>query len=179
MVHRRRLFARMLRHTFADGVGLMLTLCVIAFPFDGFAWSTLGEVAEFSLVWFLFSVLTAAWRVRSLVRAARGLGIPVSASALDPTQTHTLTGVPLSLVRAELGAAPRASEVGDGNPLGFRWHPFRGRATADGSVALDESSGEARIEVRAGRGLTTSGPLTHGAVFLALCQIVRTLERER
>ncbi|MEU9341506.1 hypothetical protein AB0D74_09825 [Streptomyces sp. NPDC048278] len=176
MVHRRRLLARMLRHAFADSAWLALLVCVVAVLSNGFAWSTLNEVAVFLLVCFLLSALRAAWRVRSLVRAARGLGIPVSESVLDRTQTYTLTGVPLSFVRAELGAAPRASEVGDGNPLGFHWRPFRGRATADGTVAFDESSGEARIEVRAGKGLTTDAPLNHGAVFLALCQIVRTLE---
>ncbi|MER5786855.1 hypothetical protein [Streptomyces sp. NPDC001980] len=176
MTPRRGLFVRLLRSTFADFAPLMVIMCVIVFIDDGIAWPTLGEAAQIVGVWLLLSLLWAAWRTRSLVRVARGLGIEVSANALNGTQTHTLTGIPLSRVRAELGVARRASEVGGGNPVGFQWRPFRNRASADGTVTCDESTGEARVEVRAGRRLGTDVVLFRGAAFIALCQIVRTLE---
>ncbi|MFD8720617.1 hypothetical protein ACFV2H_22150 [Streptomyces sp. NPDC059629] len=175
MTPRRRLFVRLLLSAFADFVPLMLTMCVLAFVDDGITWSALGRVAGIPVVWALFSLPWAAWRTGVLVRAARGLGIEVSENALDHTQTYVLTGIPLALVRAELGSARRAFEVGEGNPVDFRWRPLRGRASADGSVAFDASSGEARVEVRAGKGLKSGALLFQGAVFVALCQIVRAL----
>ncbi|MFK0151769.1 hypothetical protein ACIQVL_06765 [Streptomyces sp. NPDC090499] len=176
MAHRRKLFLRLSLRTFTDAVPLTVTVCIMAFVDDGLAWSTLREAAGIPVAAALFSPLWAAWRTRSLVRAARGLGIPVSERALDRTQTHTLTGLPLSLVRAELGASRRASEVRGGNPVDFSWRPFRGKASADGSVTYDEASGETRVELHAGKRLATDTPVFQGAVFLALCQTVRTLE---
>ncbi|MFD4603625.1 hypothetical protein ACFWPQ_37065 [Streptomyces sp. NPDC058464] len=176
MTYPRRLFLRLSLRTFVDSVPVMVPPCVFAFVDDGLAWSTLREVSAIPVAMALLSPLWAAWRTRSLVRAARGLGIPVSENALDRTQTHTLTGIPLSLVRTELRAARRASEVGDGNPVGFSWRPFRGKASADGSVTYDEASGETRVELHAGKGLRTDTAVFHGAVFLALCQTVRTIE---
>ncbi|MEW1779332.1 hypothetical protein [Streptomyces sp. NPDC086777] len=176
MTPRRRLFVRLLRSTFADFVSLMLTMCVIAFIDDGITWSALGEAAQLGLVWLLLSLLWAAWRTRSLVRVARGLGVEVSANALNGTQTHTLSGIPLSRVRAELDLARRASEVGGGNPVRFGWRPFRSRACADGTATYVESTGETHVEVRAGRRLGADVVLFRGAAFIALCQIVRTLE---
>ncbi|GGM92637.1 hypothetical protein [Streptomyces fuscichromogenes] len=176
MAHRRRLFLRLSLKTFTGAVPMTVTLCVISFVQDGLSWSTLRDTTGIPLASAALSPLWAAWRTRSLVRAARGLDIPVSENALDRTQTHILTGVPLPLVRAELGAARRASGVRGGNPVDFSWRPFRGRTYADGSVTYDETSGETRVEVHAGKRLGTDTPLFQGAVFLALCQIVRTLE---
>ncbi|MFJ9560715.1 hypothetical protein ACIRQQ_11810 [Streptomyces fuscichromogenes] len=175
MAHRRRLFLRLSLKTFTGAVPLMVTICVISFIDDGLSWSTLRDMTGIPPASAALSLLWAAWRTRSMVRAARGLDIPVSESALDRTQTHILTGVPLPLVRAEPGAARRASEVRGGNPVDFSWRPFRGRTYADGSVAYDETSGESRVEVRADGGLGTGSPVLLGAAFLALCQTVRTL----
>ncbi|MGY4927433.1 hypothetical protein [Streptomyces sp. 900105755] len=176
MTPRRGLFVRLLRSTFADFAALTIIVCGIALVDEGIAWRALGEAAQIVAVWLLLSLLWAAWRTRSLVRVARGLRIEVSANALNGTQTHTLTGIPLSRVRAELGVARRASEVRGGNPVDFRWRPFRNRASADGTVAYVESTGETHVEVRAGRRLGADVVLFRGAAFIALCQIVRTLE---
>ncbi|MGW1621859.1 hypothetical protein [Streptomyces sp. NPDC002172] len=176
MTPRRGLFVRLLRSTCADFAALAIIVCGVALIDDGFAWRALGEAAQIVAVWLLLSLLWAAWRTRSLVRVARGLRIEVSANALNGTQTHTLTGIPLSRVRVELGVARRASEVGGGNPVGFRWRPFRSRASADGTVTYVESTGEAYVEVRAGRRLGVDVVVFRGAAFIALCQIVRTLE---
>ncbi|RPE43876.1 hypothetical protein EDD90_7092 [Streptomyces sp. Ag109_O5-1] len=176
MTPRRRLFVRLLLSAFADFVPLMLTMCVMDFVDDGIAWSAFGRLAGIPVAWALLALPWAAWRTGVLVRAARGLGIEASENALDHTQTYVLTGIPLALVRAELGSARRAFEVGEGNPVDFRWRPLRGRASADGTVTFDESSGEARVEVRAGKGLKSDVLLFQGAVFIALCQILRTLQ---
>jgi hypothetical protein len=116
-----------------------------------------------------------------LVRQARGLGIPVTGDALRDTQTHTLTGVSFARIRAGLPVAERAFAVtgaAGGNPVRFRWRPFRllSRHSAQGSVTFDEVSGEARVEVRAGDGLDGRITVFQGAVFIALCQIVRSFE---
>ncbi|MGW7420424.1 hypothetical protein ACWGJB_10225 [Streptomyces sp. NPDC054813] len=170
------LFLRLLWSTFTDFVPSMLVMWVLAFVNHGITWSAVGEAALLSLTWWLLALLWAAWRTRSLVRVARGLGVEVSGSALDDIQAHTLTGVPLSRVRAGLGAARRASEIRGGDPVDFRWRPFHSRAWAEGTVAYEDSTGQARVEVRAGKGLRGNVLLRRGAVFIALCQVVRTLE---
>ncbi|MFF7470189.1 hypothetical protein [Streptomyces sp. NPDC008092] len=176
MTPRRGLFVRLLRSGLADFTSPTVIVCGLALVDDGIAWRALGEAAQAVTAWLLLSVLWAAWRTRSLVRVARGLGIEVSADALNGTQTHTLTGIPLARVRAGLGVARRASEVRGGNPVDFRWRPFRSRASADGTVAYVESTGETHVEVRAGRRLGADVLLFRGAAFITLCQLVRTLE---
>ncbi|MFF5142011.1 hypothetical protein ACFY6U_20145 [Streptomyces sp. NPDC013157] len=174
MAHRRRLFARLLRRSLADFVPLMLGMYVIAFIHHGLAWSAVREATGVAVVWTLASLLWAVWRIRSLARRAHGLGIEVTEKVLDDTQTHTVTGVPFDRVRARLEAARRATDLTGGNPLRFRWHPYRTRVSVQGSVAYDATAGEAHVEVR------TSGNLENGffrgAGFTVLCQIVRTLE---
>ncbi|MEV7321661.1 hypothetical protein [Streptomyces sp. NPDC093970] len=176
MTPRRGLFVRLLRSTFADFLPSLFIIWVLNSVNNGLTWSTAGEAALLVPVQLLFALAWAAWRTRSMERAARGLGVEVSVHALDGIQAHTLTGVPLSRVRAGLGAAPRAVETGGGNPVRFRWRPFRSRVSADGTVAYEESTGETRVEVRAGRRLRSDSVFLRGAVFIALCQVVRTLE---
>ncbi|MBW8794057.1 MAG: hypothetical protein JF597_10810 [Streptomyces sp.] len=174
MAHRRRLFARLLRRGFVDFVPLVLGMYVIAVIDDGLTWPALREATALPAVVALTCPLWAAWRTRSLVRRARELGVEATGRLLDGTQTHTVTGIPFDRVRARLEAARRASDLTAGNPLRFRWHPYRTRASVQGEVAYDTVAGEAHVEVR------TSGNLEHGlfrgAAFTALCEIVRTVE---
>ncbi|MFG2936196.1 hypothetical protein [Streptomyces sp. NPDC048282] len=173
MTPRRQLFVRLLRGACGDAVGPVLTLCVLDLVDQGFSLTILRHLAGYAVVFFAFALLWAGCRTGLLVRRARVLGVEAGERLLDITQTHTLTGVPFDQVRAELGAARRASDVGDGNPVDFRWRLYRTRLSVDGSVTFDDASGEARVEVRAPEHLG-SGVL-RGAAFTALCQIVRTL----
>jgi hypothetical protein len=146
----------------------------------GVSWSTPADEAGTLPVLALFCLAWAVHRTRSLSREARGLGIPVTVDALRDTQTYTLTGVPVARVRAELAVAKKASmvaEAAEGDPVRFRWRPFRlaPRVFAEGSVTFDEVSGEVRVALWAGDGLSDWFRLFRGAVFIALCQTARCL----
>ncbi|MFG2961713.1 hypothetical protein ACGFZS_00365 [Streptomyces sp. NPDC048288] len=173
MTPRRRLFVRLLRGACGDSVGPLLTLCVLELVDEGFSPTTLRHLAGYPVVFLALALLWAGCRTGLLVRRARGLGVEAGDRLLDATQSHTLTGVPFDRIRAELGAARRASDVGDGNPVDFRWRLYRTRLFAPASVTFDDSSGEARVEVRASEHLGSG--ILRGAAFTALCQIVRTL----
>lgn len=173
MTPRRRLFVLLLRGAGGDAAVPILTAYVLDLVDAGLSLTALRHVVGYAVFWLAFSLLWAGWRTRSLVRRARGLGVEAGEQLLDTAQSHTLTGIPFDRVRAELGAARRASDVGDGNPVGFRWRLYRTRLAAQGSVTFDDASGEARVEVRAPDHLGSG--ILRGAAFTALCQIVRTL----
>ncbi|MFG3287589.1 hypothetical protein ACGF3G_02075 [Streptomyces sp. NPDC048179] len=173
MTPRRRLFVRLLRGACADFAAPVLLLCVLDLVDKGFSLATLRGMAGYPVAWVGFPLLWAGCRTGLLGRRARDLGVEAGEQLLDATQSHTLTGVPFDRVRAELGSARRASGVGDGNPVDFRWRLYRTRLSAAGSVTFDDASGETHVEVRAPEHLG-SGVL-QGAAFTALCQIVRTL----
>ncbi|MFF7983490.1 hypothetical protein ACFZDK_30980 [Streptomyces sp. NPDC007901] len=173
MTPRRRLFVRLLRGAGGDSVVPVLTLCVLDLVDQGFSLTTLRHLAGYAVAFLALALLWARCRTGLLVRRARDLGVAAGEHLLDATQSHTLTGVPFDRIRAELGAARRASDVGDGNPIEFRWRPYRTRLSAEGSVTFDDASGETHVEVRAPEHLG-SGVLG-GAAFTAVCQIVRTL----
>ncbi|MEV5955485.1 hypothetical protein AB0M11_17240 [Streptomyces sp. NPDC051987] len=173
MAHRRRLFARLLRRGFVDSVPLVLGMYVIAVMDEGLTWSALREATALPAVVAVACPLWAAWRTRSLVRCARELGVEATEGLLDGTQTHTVTGIPLDRVRARLEAARRASDLTGGNPLRFRWHPYRTRVSVQGEVAYIAVTGEAHVEVSAAGNLEHG--LFRGAAFTALCAIVRAV----
>ncbi|MFJ3770477.1 hypothetical protein ACIPX0_02130 [Streptomyces sp. NPDC090075] len=173
MTPRRQLFVRLLRGACADFTVPILTLCVLDLVDEGFSLTTLRDMAGYPLAWLGLSLLWAGGRTGLLVRRARDLGVEAGEQLLDTTQNHTLTGIPFDRVRAELGATRRASDVGDGNPVDFRWRLYRTRLSAAGSVTVDDASGEALVEVRASEHLGSG--ILRGAAFTALCQIVRTL----
>lgn len=173
MTPRRQLFVRLLRGAGGDFAVPMLTLYVLDLVDEGLSLTALRHLAGYAVFWLAFSLLWAGRRTRSLVRRARDLGVEAGEQLLDTTQSHTLTGVPFDRVRAELGAARRASDVGDGNPVDFRWHLYRTRLFATGSVTFDGASGEARVEVRTSEDLRSG--ILRGTAFTALWQIVRTL----
>ncbi|MFJ3302406.1 hypothetical protein ACIPSA_04660 [Streptomyces sp. NPDC086549] len=175
MAHRGRLLAALWRAALGHGVPLMLLQAVSSFIDDGVSWSTLYEVVLLLPVYAVLAFVFAAFRTRSLARRARGTGIQVTVDALKDTQTHTLQGTPFPCIRAELSGAERAfAAVGadGGNPVLLRWRPFRFRMSVDASVTFDEASGEARLKVSAAEGLPL---LHHGAAFVALCQMVRSV----
>ncbi|MGW7543877.1 hypothetical protein ACWGKQ_22595 [Streptomyces sp. NPDC054770] len=175
MSPRRRLFARLWRSALGDFAVPVLTLCILDFVDDGFSWTTVVRaVVGYPVAWIVLSLLWAGRRAGSLVRRARGLGVEATEKILDGTQTHTLTGIPFDRIHAGLDAARRASDLTDGNPLDFRWHPYRTRVSVPCSVTYDHTSGEALVEVRTSGNLESG--LFLGTAFTALCRIVRTLE---
>ncbi|WP_145969071.1 hypothetical protein [Streptomyces hyaluromycini] len=172
MTPRRRLFVRLSRSALGDFAVPILTLCIFD---EGFSWTTVARaMAGYPLAWIVLSLLWAGWRTGSLVRRARGLGVEATEKVLDDTQAHTVTGIPIDRIRAELAAARQVSDLADGNPVRFRWHPYRSRVSVEASVAYDDTSGEARIEVRTSGNLESG--LFRGAAFTALCRIAGTLE---
>ncbi|WP_217549380.1 hypothetical protein [Streptomyces sp. GbtcB6] len=175
MTPRIRLFAGLSRNALGALVVPVLTLCILDFVDDGFSWTTfVRAMAQYPPVGIVLSLLWAGWRTGSLVRRARGLGVEATEKVLDDTQTHTVTGIPIDRIRAELEAARQVSDLTDGDPVRFRWHPYRSRVSVEASVTYDDTSGEARIEVRTS-GNFESG-FFRGAAFTVLCRIVGTLE---
>jgi hypothetical protein len=171
---RRRLFVGLLRSTLAGFTAALLPLAVLDLVHDGFSWSTVRDMAGYPVAWIALSLPWAGWRTAVLARRARALGVEPTEKLLHAVQTHTVTGIPLDRIRAELGRTRRASDLTDGNPLRFRWHPYRTRAAVQGSVAYDTTSGEAHVEVRTVGNLEAG--LFRGAAFTVLCQVTRTLE---
>ncbi|MFF3610465.1 hypothetical protein [Streptomyces sp. NPDC002580] len=177
---RGRLLLSLWGATFVDSLPWMGVAWVTGFVDSGLSWSTLADTALLLPAWALLWLAWAVHRTCSLLRRARGLGIPVAGDVLRGTQTHTLADIPSARIRAELSAAKRAFAVtwsDSGNRVRFRWRPFRffSRLSAQGSVTFDEALGEVRVEVQGDR-LNGRGPLFRGAAFIALCQIVRSFE---
>jgi predicted small secreted protein len=178
MAQRLRLLTVLTLTVFVDMAPLLMLQVVLAFVDDGVSWSTAADAAVFLPAVALLSLVLAACQTVALIRRARGTGIPVTAEALNATQTHTLQEVPFPRIRAELGDGKRGFAVvraDGGNRVLLRWRPYRTRMSVQVSVTFDELSGEARMKVYAGDGPQWT-PLQHrGAAFVALCQIVRSV----
>jgi hypothetical protein len=129
------------------------------------------------------SLATAAIGVLLLRRRARGVGVPLSAGALDERQTHLLRTAPVSdgwqeRIRGELTASDRAFLVADVAEKGreeihFRWRPGRSDRSVWGSMTFDAASGTVLLDVHDGEGLLGVAGLGKGASFVAVCQIAR------
>jgi hypothetical protein len=178
MAQRLRLLSVLALTVFVDMAPLLVLQAVLAFVDDGVSWPTAADAAVFLPAVAFLALILAACQTVALAHRARGTGIPVTAKALNATQTHTLQGVPFPHIRAGLGGGKRGFAVvraDGGNRVLLRWRPFRTRMSVQVSVTFDELSGEARMKVSASDGPNWT-PLQHrGAAFVALCQIVRTV----
>lgn len=178
MAQQLRLLAVLTLTVFVDMAPLLALQLVLAFVDDGVSWSTAADATVFLPAFAFLALVFAACRTLALAHRARGTGIPVTAAALNATQTHTFQGMSFPRIQAGLNSAERAFAViraDGGNRLLLRWRPFRTRLSVRVSVTFDELSGEPRMEVSASDGPYWSPLLHRGAAFVALCQIVRSV----
>ncbi|MHB9861670.1 hypothetical protein [Streptomyces sp. YIM S03343] len=178
MAQRLRLLSALALIAFVDMAPGLAGPALLTFVDDGVSWSTMADAAVFLPIFALLSLVLAVCRAAALARRARDTGIPLTADALNVTQTHALQGVPFPHIRAELGSGKRGFAVAganDGNRVLLRWRPFRTKTTVRVSVIFDEPSGEARMQVTATEGPNRTPLLRRGAAFVALCQIVRSV----
>ncbi|MFH8774834.1 MULTISPECIES: hypothetical protein [unclassified Streptomyces] len=173
-----RLVLRLWLSEFVSFVPLMVTMVLVQVVDDGFARPAFGEVAPVPVVWAVLGLLAALYVYGALTRRARGTGIPVTVEALAQTQEHTFPAGRAARLRAVLDSSERAFAVVGRERLEFRWRPFRGRRSVAGSVTFDASSGEARVRIRAGEGLTGLQGVLRASAFVALCQMVRMVGAE-
>ncbi|OXY99998.1 hypothetical protein [Streptomyces diastatochromogenes] len=173
-----RLVLRLWLSTFASFLPLMVIMALVEASDDGFAWPTLGDLLPVPLVWAVLALLGALYVHGALIRRARGTGIPVTVAALAETQERTFPAGPPARLRTLLDTSERAFAVMGGEErLEFRWRPFRGRQSVAGSVTF-EPSGEARVWIRAGEGLTSMQGVRRASAFVALCQMARMVGAE-
>ena len=178
MVQKLRLMSVLALTVFVDVAPLLVLQAVLDFVNDGASWSTAADAVMLLPAFALIVLVFAACRTAALAHRARGTGIPVTADALNTTQTHTFHGVPFDRIRADLSGGERAVAVvgaADGSRLQLRWLPFPSRKSVAVSVTFDEFSEEARVRVSAGESPLRTTLLRRGAAFVALCQIVRSV----
>ncbi|MFI2200925.1 hypothetical protein ACH47Z_09145 [Streptomyces sp. NPDC020192] len=174
----RRLLGKLWLATMAGFLPLMVLMPLKIVVNDGLSWATAGEVALQPFVTAFVSLLLALYVHGTLLRRARGTGIPVTAQALAPTQEHTVPSDRAVRLRSGLSTSDRAWDVVSGDQLHFRWRPFRGRRSVMGSVTFDETSGEGCLRLEADKALMGRPGLRGASAFVALCQIVRLVGQD-
>ncbi|MGW0209720.1 hypothetical protein ACWDZ8_29375 [Streptomyces sp. NPDC003233] len=173
----RRLLGRLWLATMSGVLSLMILLTALGAVDDGLSWSTVADLTLPPALWAFVGFLFALYVYGTLLRRARGTGIPVSVEALAACQEYVLGAGRAARLKADLPASERAWDVLSGEELHFRWRPFRGRRSVTGTVTFDDASGEARMRIHADESLMSGPGLRGASAFVALCQIVRLVSR--